>query len=137
MKFTFDLSTSLWREPSARFVDLSRHYEAAGFDRFGVADWRYYPDLYVHMTACLVATERLALESLVTDPFVRHPALTALAHATMDDLSRGRDLPAALPRRGGELPRKGHQRRAREAQLQAVPCRPPHPRRGSRQADDR
>ena len=78
MKFTFDLPTSLWRESSAHFVDLARHYEAAGFDRFGVADWRYYPDLYVHMTACLVATERLALESLVTDPFVRHPALLDL-----------------------------------------------------------
>jgi 5,10-methylenetetrahydromethanopterin reductase len=90
MKFTFDLPTSLWSESSARFVDLARHYEAAGFDRFGVADWRFYPDLYVHMTACLIATERLAMESLVTDPFVRHPALTALAHATMDDLSGGR-----------------------------------------------
>jgi len=90
MKFTFDLPTSLWRESSERFVDLARHYEDAGIDRFGVADWRYYPDLYVHMTACLMATERLQLESLVTDPFVRHPALTALAHATMDDLSRGR-----------------------------------------------
>jgi 5,10-methylenetetrahydromethanopterin reductase len=90
MKFTFDLPTSLWRESSQRFVDLARHYEDAGIDRFGVADWRYYPDLYVHMTACLIATERLQLESLVTDPFVRHPALTALAHATMDDLSRGR-----------------------------------------------
>jgi len=90
MKFTFDLPTSLWRESSQRFVDLARHYEDAGIDRFGVADWRYYPDLYVHMTACLMATERLQLESLVTDPFVRHPALTALAHATMDDLSRGR-----------------------------------------------
>jgi 5,10-methylenetetrahydromethanopterin reductase len=90
MKFTFDLPTSLWRESSQRFVDLARPYEDAGIDRFGVADWRYYPDLYVHMTACLVATERLQLESLVTDPFVRHPTLTALAHATMDDLSRGR-----------------------------------------------
>src|SRR5258706_8655763 len=90
MKFTFDLPTSLWRESSQRFVDLARHYEDAGIDRFGVADWRYYPDLYVHMTACLMAPERLQLESLVTDPFVRHPALTALAHATMDDLSRGR-----------------------------------------------
>jgi len=90
LKFTFDLPTSLWRESSQRFVDLARHYEDAGIDRFGVADWRYYPDLYVHMTACLMATERLQLESLVTDPFVRHPALTALAHATMDDLSRGR-----------------------------------------------
>lgn len=42
------------------------------------------------MTACLQATTRLELESLVTDPFVRHPALTAAAHATMDTLSNGR-----------------------------------------------
>jgi 5,10-methylenetetrahydromethanopterin reductase len=90
MKFTFDLPTSLWRERAERFVALAPHYEAAGFDRFGVADWRFYPDPFVEMTACLQATTRLELESLVTDPFVRHPALTACAMATMDDLSRGR-----------------------------------------------
>ena len=90
LKFTFDLPTSLWREDARRFVALAPHYEAAGFARFGVADWRYYPDLMVEMTACLAATKKLELESLVTDPFVRHPALTALGMATMDDLSRGR-----------------------------------------------
>ena len=90
VKFTFDLPTSLWREPTERFVALAPHYEAAGFDRFGVADWRFYPDLFVEMTACLQATTKLHMESLVTDPFVRHPALTACAMATMDDLSRGR-----------------------------------------------
>ncbi len=90
LKFTFDLPTSLWREPAERFVALAPHYEAAGFLRFGVADWRFHPDLFVEMTACLQATERLELESLVTDPFVRHPSLTAVAMATMDDLSRGR-----------------------------------------------
>ncbi|HZP96455.1 MAG TPA: LLM class flavin-dependent oxidoreductase [Candidatus Limnocylindria bacterium] len=109
MKFTFDLPTSLWREPSSRFVELARPYEAAGFDRFGVADWRFYPDLFVHMTACLMATERLELESLVTDPFVRHPALTACAMATMDDLSRGR---VVLGLGGGlEQPAFWHQER--------------------------
>ena len=90
LKFTFDLPTSLWREPAERFVALAPHYEAAGFLRFGVADWRFYPDLFVEMTACLMATQRLEIESLVTDPFVRHPSLTAVAMATMDDLSRGR-----------------------------------------------
>ena len=90
LKFTFDLPTSLWREPAERFVALAKPYEDAGFARFGVADWRFYPDLVVEMTACLAATTRLEVESLVTDPFVRHPALTAAAMATMDDLSRGR-----------------------------------------------
>lgn len=90
MKFTFDLPTSLWKEPPGRFVELARHIEAAGFDRFGVADWRFHAEPVVLMTACLQATRRLELESLVTDPFVRHPALTACAFASMDDLSRGR-----------------------------------------------
>jgi 5,10-methylenetetrahydromethanopterin reductase len=90
MKFTFDLPTSLWKEPSERFVALAREYETAGVDRWGVADWRFYPEPIVLMTACLAATTRLEVESLVTDPFVRHPALTAAAFATMDDLSRGR-----------------------------------------------
>lgn len=90
MKFTFDLPTSLWEDPPGRFVELARRCEDAGFDRFGVADWRFYHDVIVLMTACLQATTRLEVESLVTDPFVRHPALTACAMATMDDLSRGR-----------------------------------------------
>lgn len=90
MKFTFDLPTSLWEDSPGRFVELARRSEDAGFDRFGVADWRFYHDVFVLMTACLQATKRIEVESLVTDPFVRHPALTACAMATMDDLSRGR-----------------------------------------------
>src|SRR5258708_9238296 len=44
------------------------------------------------MTACLQATTRLEVESLVTDPYVRHPSLTAVALATMDELSNGRAI---------------------------------------------
>jgi 5,10-methylenetetrahydromethanopterin reductase len=90
MKFTFDLPTSLWTDPPDKLAALARLCEEAGFDRFGVADWRFYHDVFVVMTACLQATTRLELESLVTDPYVRHPALTAAAMATMDDLSSGR-----------------------------------------------
>jgi 5,10-methylenetetrahydromethanopterin reductase len=90
MKFTFDLPTSLWTDPPDKLAALARSCEEAGFDRFGVADWRFYHDVFVVMTACLQTTTRLEVESLVTDPFVRHPALTAAAMATMDDLSRGR-----------------------------------------------
>jgi 5,10-methylenetetrahydromethanopterin reductase len=44
------------------------------------------------MTACLSATTRLQIESLVTDPYVRHPSLTAAALATMDELAPGRAI---------------------------------------------
>ena len=93
MKFTFGNLPSIgWDDPSGRLVELAKLCERVGFDRFGVSDWRFYHDCFVVMTACLQATERLEVESLVTDPFVRHPALTAVAHATMDDLSRGRAI---------------------------------------------
>ena len=37
-------------------------------------------------------TERVQLGTCVTDPFARHPALTAMAIATLDEISNGRAL---------------------------------------------
>ena len=79
-----------WRERASRITELARLCEEVGFDRFGVADYRYHQDCLVVMTACLEATTRLEVASLVTDPFVRHPTLTAAAIATMEDLAPGR-----------------------------------------------
>lgn len=81
-----------WNERVAKITDLARLCEEVGFDRFGVADYRYYQDCFVVMTACLEATSRLEVASLVTDPFVRHPTLTAAAIATMEDLAPGRAI---------------------------------------------
>lgn len=81
-----------WNEGVARITDLARLCEEVGFDRFGVADYRYYQDCFVVMTACLQATSRLEVASLVTDPFVRHPTLTAAAVGTMEDLAPGRAI---------------------------------------------
>jgi 5,10-methylenetetrahydromethanopterin reductase len=93
VKFTFGNLPSIgWEEPTGRLVELAQLAEAAGFDRFGVSDWRFYQDCFVVMTACLQATTHLEVESLVTDPFVRHPGLTATALATMDELSGGRAI---------------------------------------------
>jgi 5,10-methylenetetrahydromethanopterin reductase len=93
MKFTFGNLPSIgWVDPVGKLVELARLCEQVGFDRFGVSDWRFYHDCFVVMTACLQGTKRLEVESLVTDPYVRHPSLTASAHATMDDLSHGRAI---------------------------------------------
>jgi 5,10-methylenetetrahydromethanopterin reductase len=91
VKFTFsNLPGLAWHEPVGRIVDLARECEDVGFDRFGVSDWRFMADCQVTMTACLQGTRRLGIQSQVTDPYVRHPSLTAVAHATMDDLAPGR-----------------------------------------------
>jgi 5,10-methylenetetrahydromethanopterin reductase len=66
--------------------------EEVGFDRFGVADLPYHYDCMTVMTACLLATERLEVESLVTNPYTRDPGLIAAAWATMADLSAGRAI---------------------------------------------
>ena len=93
MKFTFGNLPSIgWVDPVSRLVELAQLCEREGLSRFGVSDWRFYHDCFVVMTACLQATTTLEVESLVTDPYVRHPSLTALAHATMDDLSHGRAI---------------------------------------------
>ena len=91
MKFTFsNLPGLAWHEPVGRIVDLARLCENVGFDRFGVSDWRFMSECLVTMTACLQATDRLGVQAQVTDPYVRHPSLTACAIATMDDLAPGR-----------------------------------------------
>jgi 5,10-methylenetetrahydromethanopterin reductase len=91
MKFTFsNLPGLAWHEPVGRIVDLARLCEEVGFDRFGVSDWRFMSDCLVTMTACAQATQRLGIQAQVTDPYVRHPSLTACAIATLDDLAPGR-----------------------------------------------
>lgn len=93
LKITFgNLPNIGWDDPSIRLAELARACEAAGIDRFGVTDAKYYQDCFVVMTMCLQATTKLSVESLVTEPYGRNPAITAAAIATMDDLSGGRAI---------------------------------------------
>jgi 5,10-methylenetetrahydromethanopterin reductase len=46
--------------------------------------------VYIGLAACATVTTRLQLGTAVTDPFTRHPALTAAAIASLDELSQGR-----------------------------------------------
>jgi 5,10-methylenetetrahydromethanopterin reductase len=70
--------------------ELVRLCEQLGFDTAWFTDERFHRDAFVNMTAAAIATERLAIGCMVTDPFIRHPALTAAAAASLDDLSGGR-----------------------------------------------
>lgn len=93
MKFTFsNLPATGWALPAGRIADLARVAEQVGFDRFAIADLPYHYDCMTVMTACLLATERLEVESLVTNPYTRDPGLVAAAWATMSSLSDGRAI---------------------------------------------
>jgi 5,10-methylenetetrahydromethanopterin reductase len=64
--------------------------ERNGLDSFWVADQRWMRDVYVSLAAAAGRTERVLLGTRVTDPYIRHPGLTAVAVASLDELSGGR-----------------------------------------------
>lgn len=73
-------------------VELARVAEEAGVDRLCIADLPYHEDFTVLMMACLAATSRLEVESLVTSPYRRAADATACAFATLAELSGGRAI---------------------------------------------
>ena len=71
-------------------LELVRQADQLGFDMAWFLDERFHRDVFVNMTCAALHSTRLAIGCMVTDPFIRHPALTAVAAATLDELSEGR-----------------------------------------------
>jgi 5,10-methylenetetrahydromethanopterin reductase len=76
--------------PAARLAERARLAEACGFEKVWLADERFYREVYSVLACVALATTRVAVGPCVTDPFARHPALTAMAIATLDEISQGR-----------------------------------------------
>jgi 5,10-methylenetetrahydromethanopterin reductase len=70
-----------------RLVGIARLAERTGYDVLWVADERFFRDVYAVLTLCAQATERIRLGPGVTDPYSRHPALTAMAIGALDEIS--------------------------------------------------
>lgn len=71
-------------------VRAAREAEAGGCDGVWVPDERFFRDAYAVLAAVAAATDRVRLGPCVTDPFSRHPALTAMAVGTLNEISGGR-----------------------------------------------
>lgn len=69
---------------------MIRAGERLGFESGWLPDQTFYSDPFVLLTAAAVATQTLRLGLGVTNPYTRHPAVTARAAATLDELSDGR-----------------------------------------------
>jgi 5,10-methylenetetrahydromethanopterin reductase len=78
--------------PPARWAALVRQVEAAGFSSLWVADERLYRNVYTALTLAATHSARLRLGSAVTNPYVRPPAVTAAAIASVDEVSGGRTV---------------------------------------------
>lgn len=76
--------------PADRLVELARGAERLGYDYLWLADERFFREVYASLALCALRTERIKLGPCVTDPYSRHPSMTAMAIATVDEISRGR-----------------------------------------------
>ena len=83
---------TLGNQTIERLVSLAQLAEHAGYDRFWLADERFYREVYGALAVVATHTRRVALGPCVTDPYSRHPALTAMAIATLDEISKGRAI---------------------------------------------
>ncbi len=81
-------------EPLEKIASVARMAEELGFDSFVHADQRFAgeKDVFVTLAADAMATSRINIGPCVADPYTRIPAMTALAVATLDELSGGRAL---------------------------------------------
>ena len=79
-------------DPSVRGIaEYARRVEEAGWDGVSIYDSQNITsDTYVSMTLAAIATERIEVCSDVTNPLTRHPAVTAGAVASLQQLSSGR-----------------------------------------------
>jgi 5,10-methylenetetrahydromethanopterin reductase len=75
---------------AGEYARLCQLVEDAGFQNIWVPDERFFRDLGVCLALAATHTRRVTIGSAVTDPYIRHPALTATLMATIDELSGGR-----------------------------------------------
>ena len=71
-------------------ASLARRLEDWGYDYIWLADERFFREIYSSLTLCALNTKNIQLGVCVTDPYSRHPALTAMAISTLDEISEGR-----------------------------------------------
>jgi 5,10-methylenetetrahydromethanopterin reductase len=73
--------------PAGRLAEIAQLAERTGYDCLWLADERFFREVYASLTLCALRTQRIRLGPCVTDPYSRHPALTAMAIATLDEIS--------------------------------------------------
>jgi 5,10-methylenetetrahydromethanopterin reductase len=83
---------SLSKFSPTELAEFARHVEELGFDGLWLADERFYHEAYTSLAYCAAQTRTLRLGVGVTDPYSRHPALTAMAIATLDQIAAGRAI---------------------------------------------
>lgn len=117
---TTEIWASVWNASAAEIEQQAALCEDAGFDGMFITDSQnLWLECWVALTVAAKATSRLKLGTCVTNPVTRHPAVTAGAAASLQEVSGGRVVlgigrgdsslaylgygPAPLPRFAGYL----------------------------------
>ena len=82
----------LGNAPIERMLERVKLAEDNGYDTVWLADERFYREVYSCLTYFAQHTSRVKVGPCVTDPYARHPALTAMAIATLDEISNQRAI---------------------------------------------
>ncbi len=77
-------------DSGAELAGYARAAEQAGFDSIWVTERYFHEETFSLLGHLAASTDRMALGVGVVNPFTRHPALLAMAAATVDRLSGGR-----------------------------------------------
>lgn len=74
-------------------IDLVKTLDAGSvYDGLFIADERFYKNTYSQLTLAAEHSNRLQVGTGVTNPYTRHPAVTASAIASIDEISDGRAI---------------------------------------------
>jgi 5,10-methylenetetrahydromethanopterin reductase len=80
-------------EDSREVLEWARDLDRReSLSRIWIADEQFLRDPWVQLGAIAAVTTRVSIGICVTDPYIRHPALTATAAATLQELSHGRAI---------------------------------------------
>lgn len=78
--------------PASELIRLGVLAEDLGYQSFWYVDVRMMRECYIGLASVAAHTKRIRLATGVTDPYSRHPAITAASIATLDELSGGRAI---------------------------------------------
>ena len=73
-------------------VALVKKIESLGYDQLWVSNEKFFHDMYITATVAALNTEKIHIGTFVADPYSHHPALTATAIGTLDEVSGGRAI---------------------------------------------
>lgn len=87
---TIRWGVGMWQLPPQELIDVVKLCDELGYDQFWHANHKLDRDMTVGLALAAVYSQRMTIGTFVVDPYVIHPAMTAAAVATLDELSGGR-----------------------------------------------